>query len=423
MSFNCKLCNYITEKKCNYNKHITTIKHKNKEFETTNKLLENQKNFICNKCNKQLSTKQKLNNHTLICRGVSSLLECSKCNKKFNKSITRYVHEKKCTNSQIVPFDNKISNITNSNITNNTTNNIDTQNNNTEDIIQTNNIEEIIQNDNINVIENPISQLIQFNSLLLNDIIITSRKEDNFINATLLCQAGNKRFNDWYRLNTTKELIKELKADMGIPISEIIDKKNMKADAGIPVSGIIEINKGGNDKSNQGTWIHPDLSIQLAQWISPSFALQVSKWIRTLFSNGQISIDKKILYEKDQRIKLLENTYLKKHKREDYKEHNVIYMLTTKDYKEQRIYIIGKAKDLKSRLSTYNKTIDHEVIYYKKCKDENTMNIIEKIILNKLNNYREIANRDRFILPIEKDITFFTTIIDDCIFFCNKQYC
>ena len=51
------------------------------------------------------------------------------------------------------------------------------------------------------------------------------------------------------------------------------------------------------------------------------------------------------------------------------------------------------------------------------------MNIIEKIILNKLNNYREIANRDRFILPIEKDITFFTTIIDDCIFFCNKQYC
>lgn len=46
------------------------------------------------------------------------------------------------------------------------------------------NLKPEIYNDNLNP-----------NTLLYNDIIITSRIEDNFINATLLCQAGNKRYN------------------------------------------------------------------------------------------------------------------------------------------------------------------------------------------------------------------------------------
>ena len=45
------------------------------------------------------------------------------------------------------------------------------------------------------------------------------------------------------------------------------------------------------------------------------------------------------------------------------------------------------------------------------------MNVIEKMVLTKLNKYREIANRDRFILPLENDIILFTNIIDDCVNF------
>jgi hypothetical protein len=59
---------------------------------------------------------------------------------------------------------------------------------------------------------------------------------------------------------------------------------------------------------------------------------------------------------------------------------------------------MGKATNLKSRLSTYNKSCEHEVIYYKGCKTEENMCIIENIILKKLNIYREQANRNRFIL-------------------------
>jgi hypothetical protein len=48
---------------------------------------------------------------------------------------------------------------------------------------------------------------------------------------------------------------------------------------------------------------------------------------------------------------VLENLCVKKHKREEYPEENVIYMLSTEEHKKNNTYIIGKAKDLKDRLS------------------------------------------------------------------------
>jgi hypothetical protein len=111
-------------------------------------------------------------------------------------------------------------------------------------------------------------------SLALNNIVIESRKSDNFINATQLCKAGGKKFNDWYRLDSTKELKEELKR---------------RFNAGIPAfkKSLVDIKKG---RYNSGSWIHPDLAVQLAQWISPSFAIQVSRWIRELFITGSVKI-------------------------------------------------------------------------------------------------------------------------------------
>ena len=91
--------------------------------------------------------------------------------------------------------------------------------------------------------------------------------------------------------------------------------------------------------------------------------------------------------------------------------------MTTEDNKKKRIYIIGKSKSLKKRLSTYNKTSEHEVIYYRGCKTENDMNIAEQMVLTKLQEHKEKANRDRFILPIEYDIKYFIDIIDTSINF------
>lgn len=117
------------------------------------------------------------------------------------------------------------------------------------------------------------------------------------------------------------------------------------------------------------------------------------------------------------RIKYLENKYLKRQPREQYSEKNVIYILTTESLKKDNIYILGKTTNLTNRLSTYNKTCDHQVIYYRECQDKETMNIAEPIIFNKLKNYKEVENRERFILPKNKDISLFINQIDSCIDF------
>lgn len=115
-------------------------------------------------------------------------------------------------------------------------------------------------------------------SLTLKDgnTFIVPLREDGYVNATLLCKAGNKKFHDWNRLESTKALIQALiEVEM------------------IPASSLIYINTGkGIAKYSQGSWIHPDLAVQLAQWISPVFALQVSRWIRELLTTGTVSIQR-----------------------------------------------------------------------------------------------------------------------------------
>ena len=257
------------------------------------------------------------------------------------------------------------------------------------------------------IIIEEIKEEVEYSNITLNNVVISSRPIDHYVNATQLCQAGGKKFSHWFSLDTTKELLNELSAD-----------------AGIPASALVETKRGGNNKTIQGSWIHPDLSIQLAQWISPKFAIQVSKWIRSLFSEGSVNIDLALLRDKerdmrikDHRIKQLEAVCLSKQRRVEYPERNVIYMLTTEDHLRRRTYIIGKAKNLTQRLSTYNKTCDHTVVHYRECKNEDDMDTAETIILNKLRDYREQANRDRFILPEDKEVSFFTETIENCVSF------
>jgi len=108
-----------------------------------------------------------------------------------------------------------------------------------------------------------------------SSITIPMRK-DGYINGTMLCKAGGKKFNVWNRLKNTNELITALESQTGFSISQLIDV-------------------------NKGSWIHPDLAIQMAQWISPKFSIQVSRWIREL--SCQLEEKNKVLETKDNEIK------------------------------------------------------------------------------------------------------------------------
>ena len=106
--------------------------------------------------------------------------------------------------------------------------------------------------------------------------IIRQRIEDGYLNATDMCKANGKRYNDWNRLESTKEYLKELSRDIGIS-----------------VPNLIQIKKGGIS-TQQGSWVHPRAATWLAMWISPKFGVKVSRWIeewRVLKDNDKIYLN------------------------------------------------------------------------------------------------------------------------------------
>ena len=121
--------------------------------------------------------------------------------------------------------------------------------------------------------------------------------------------------------------------------------------------------------------------------------------------------------QKNELIAGMIKKYVKKQPRQKFDEQNVIYILTTQLLQKDRRYILGKAKNLTNRLSTYNKTDEHEVIFYQVCGDEDIMNLLEPLVFKKLEEYREQANRERFILPEDKNIDFFKDTVKNCFEF------
>jgi hypothetical protein len=253
-----------------------------------------------------------------------------------------------------------------------------------------------------------------------NKFIIPMR-EDGYIFATALCKASNKRLTLWKTNKDTQIYLNRLSTEVGIPTSVLI-----------------EIKKGGKNIFHQGTWVHPDLGVHLAQWCCPDFALQVSRWVRELIITGKVEQGnekkeqelqeafekiKKQLEAKEEElnnqqdyIKRLENKVLRKQKpKVQYKDKNVIYMVQDEYHKRDRIYVIGKAINLNNRLNSYNKSRDHEAVYYKSCNSAQQMELIEKCVLYKLDKYREVGNRDRFILPLDQEITLFSSVIDSFV--------
>jgi hypothetical protein len=91
--------------------------------------------------------------------------------------------------------------------------------------------------------------------------VIHQRVKDGYVNATAMCKAAGKPWADYNRLGTTGLYLDALSADMGIPIS-----------------GLVQSIKGGVP-TMQGTWVHPQVAIHLAQWLSPEFAVKVTKWV------------------------------------------------------------------------------------------------------------------------------------------------
>jgi len=238
---------------------------------------------------------------------------------------------------------------------------------------------------------------------------IEHREEDGYINISNLCKAGGKKFNGWNRLQKTKAFLQVLSES-----------------AQIHADSLIVYNCAyGKERS---TWVHPQVAINIAQWISPKFDVKVSAWVYEVMMTGKVDISNTKSYRQLQeenkghkiRIQHLTKKYVKKQPREQIIERNVVYILTTKLMKKERRYILGKATNLTNRLSTYNKSDEHQIVYYQECGDEDNMGVVETMVFNKLRTYREQANRERFVLPGDKEVSLFVDAIKECVSFVSK---
>ena len=112
---------------------------------------------------------------------------------------------------------------------------------------------------------------------------IRQRPSDGYLNATDMCQASGKRLNNYLRIKTTKEFLIEL--------SDFI-AKNPVTPIGVTEQNqqLIQTMQGGIPEE-QGTWVHPYVSINLAQWCSPIFAVLVTNWVFELLTKGSVSLN------------------------------------------------------------------------------------------------------------------------------------
>lgn len=111
-----------------------------------------------------------------------------------------------------------------------------------------------------------------------NDVKI-SRRSDGYWNATAMCQANGKLWNDYWRLQNTQEFLGELSAITGIPV--IGSGETLKG-----YGYLVESSVGRYG----GTWIHQRAAIHLAQWCSPAFAARVTGWVEELLTKGVVTL-------------------------------------------------------------------------------------------------------------------------------------
>ena len=95
MKFECEKCNYLTNKKGNYDKHLTTKKH----------LLS----YNCVTCNKQYTTKSGLWKHKETCASLTNnnvcelLLKQKEENSKFQEDLLNQIKQQQQQLTEMIP--------------------------------------------------------------------------------------------------------------------------------------------------------------------------------------------------------------------------------------------------------------------------------------------------------------------------------
>jgi KilA-N domain len=120
----------------------------------------------------------------------------------------------------------------------------------------------------------------------VNGVFVEQRVADGFINGTAMCVAHGKDISDWLKTDDTWELVKALAADLAVQAKSHKSGNSVYTRVSASYPTLVTAKRGSPDNGG-GTWLHPDLALQLAQWCNKPFAIQVSRWIREWLVTGK----------------------------------------------------------------------------------------------------------------------------------------
>lgn len=90
-----------------------------------------------------------------------------------------------------------------------------------------------------------------------NGTPISRRTTDGYVNATAMCRANGKRWSDYRESDRCQQYLDALSQTTEIPVFDLIESRQ---------------GHGG------GTWVHPQVAVDLARWISAPFAVWMDGW-------------------------------------------------------------------------------------------------------------------------------------------------
>lgn len=90
-----------------------------------------------------------------------------------------------------------------------------------------------------------------------NNTPISRRTTDGYVNATAMCKANEKRWYDYRESERCQAYLDALAQTTEIPVFELVQSRQ---------------GNGG------GTWVHPQVAVDLARWISAPFAVWMDGW-------------------------------------------------------------------------------------------------------------------------------------------------
>lgn len=111
---------------------------------------------------------------------------------------------------------------------------------------------------------------------LTEDLVIGDRLiPKGYVNATQMCKANGKRWANYSQNKAANDYIEGVSLDAGIPVSSLV----------IEILGT-----PGGQANLQGTWVHIEVALDLAQWISVPFRIWANRVLRAIVTNDYIAL-------------------------------------------------------------------------------------------------------------------------------------